>query len=52
MAACSSTRTFLSVLSRDSAVSAPRVELRHNSYFDSHRIGWHFGETAQTGSKS
>lgn len=55
MAACSSTRTFLSVLPGDSMVSEPRVELRCNSYFDSHRIAmyeWHFGETAQTGVKS
>lgn len=38
MAACSSTRIFLSVLLWDLAVSEPRVELRRNSYFDSHRI--------------
>lgn len=50
MAEFASTRTFLSGLPRDLAVSEPRVELRHNSCCDSHRIvayDWHFSETVR-----
>lgn len=38
MAACSSTRTFLSVLPRDLAVYEPCVELRCNGYFSQNRL--------------
>lgn len=50
-----STRTFLLVLLRDSAVSKPCVKLRCKNYFDIHRIvtnDWHFGEKDQTVTKS